>query len=500
MRLSAACILAGAGFLASDSSLPDSAPTRPALGLKAAQCHFEAAPDLPPHDCLEMVVPENPDDAASARVTFPLVRFQAERPFGSLPQPPVLHLGGGGPGAAMISGTYVDIATLLNAYAPLSLNMGMDLIIVDPRGSGASRPSLNCPEIAEGFAAVMQLPDTAAQLRQLNTLSHRCYRRLRKQGIRLEDYRSLRIAQDIEALRKALDIDRWHLYGISYGTRYALTLIREVPDTVASAVLDSPVFSGVNYGERAATDFHAAFRQVFDRCDNVPACNRQFPRLSDRFWKLIAHLNTQALKQEMHDPDTSDRLPFTLTGDTLLNILFINLYAPGFADAFPALIDALESGDYRPLTALAEHWYLFMTDVDFSDGSYNSHVCADEAAFVDGEVLARSYKDLPPPLREIMQRTHETTLQFCRDVWPVKPSGDPYVLKAINTSTPVLILQGALDPAVNAAYLKEQYPHYTHAFWQVYPNAAHDVVGSEAEAARAAGCFFATGQPCVTVK
>lgn len=99
-----------------------------------------------------------------------------------------------------------------------------------------------------------------------------------------------------------------------------------------------------------------------------------------------------------------------------------------------------------------------------------------------------------------MRRTHEDTLKFCTDVWPVKPSGDNYVVTPVKTSLPILILQGALDPAVNASYLTAQSRHFEQAFWQIFQNAAHDVISSEPEAGKAAGCFFATGRPCGSVK
>jgi hypothetical protein len=79
---------------------------------------------------------------------------------------------------------------------------------------------------------------------------------------------------------------------ISYGSRYALTLIRDYPATVVSAVLDSPVFPGVNYGERSALDLAQAFANVFQRCQATLDCHSVYPEVEAMFWSLVERLHT----------------------------------------------------------------------------------------------------------------------------------------------------------------------------------------------------------------
>ena len=71
-----------------------------------------------------MVVPENPENHQVARLAF-LVYFHAPSE-NQTDRAPILHLGGGGPGAAMISGgAYVDIEGLLRTYSPMSQIRGI---------------------------------------------------------------------------------------------------------------------------------------------------------------------------------------------------------------------------------------------------------------------------------------------------------------------------------------------------------------------------------------
>ena len=46
-------------------------------------------------------------------------------------------------------------------------------------------------------------------------------------------------AADVEALREALGYEEWNLFGISYGTRLALTVLQRLSGGGASVILDS---------------------------------------------------------------------------------------------------------------------------------------------------------------------------------------------------------------------------------------------------------------------
>ena len=78
-------------------------------------------------------------------------------------------------------------------------------------------------------------------------------------------YRSIDSAQDIEALRVAGGYRKIVLYGVSYGTRVALTYAALHPDRVAALVLDSVVpLEGPDVWSRPS--FAAVPRVVRDLC------------------------------------------------------------------------------------------------------------------------------------------------------------------------------------------------------------------------------------------
>ena len=68
-----------------------------------------------------------------------------------------------------------------------------------------------------------------------------CHDRLVQHGVDLSAYNSAATAADIEDLRVVLGYSKWNLYGGSYGSRIALTVMRDFPQGVRSVILDSAI-------------------------------------------------------------------------------------------------------------------------------------------------------------------------------------------------------------------------------------------------------------------
>ena len=111
----------------------------------------------------------------------------------------------------------------------------------------------------------------------------RCVRRRRvvRRGARRRRaalYTSRDVADDVEAVRAALGVERLALYGISYGTWFAQTYARRHPARVEALVLDAPVsLSAQDDAFRLATYFGA-----LPRGDARDLRRRRVPRRSPR--------------------------------------------------------------------------------------------------------------------------------------------------------------------------------------------------------------------------
>src|SRR5206468_1836815 len=113
------------------------------------------------------------------------------------------------------------------------LRDGRSVIIIDQRGTGRSLPSLACPEFSQAqLAALGEDGGAASTADALVRGARACHDRLVREGIDLHAYSTTENAADVADLRRALGIHEWNLVGNSYGSRLALTVLRDHPQGV----------------------------------------------------------------------------------------------------------------------------------------------------------------------------------------------------------------------------------------------------------------------------
>jgi pimeloyl-ACP methyl ester carboxylesterase len=151
-----------------------------------------------------------------------------------------------------------------------------DLILIDQRGTGYSQPSLDCPAAAH----LIQVPPqpVGKELASLDSAYRQCHDRLVHDGIDLSAYNTVDNAADIADLRKALGYRTVNLYGVSYGTRLALTVMRHYPQGIRSLVLDSVLPPQHDYAALLRS-IDTAFTTLFHSCAQAPNCSHEFPHL-----------------------------------------------------------------------------------------------------------------------------------------------------------------------------------------------------------------------------
>ncbi|MGE7384263.1 alpha/beta hydrolase [Streptomyces sp. NPDC004126] len=134
---------------------------------------------------------------------------------------PVVYLSGG-PGEVPIPSAKV----LIDA----GMNRDRRLILLSQRGESSSQPELTCADLDEFRAhSVGLVYDSSMTKRQHLEAATACHRKLAGTGADLSAYNTTENAADVADLRTALGVDQWNVYGASYGTDLALTLMREHP-------------------------------------------------------------------------------------------------------------------------------------------------------------------------------------------------------------------------------------------------------------------------------
>src|SRR5438552_3416255 len=275
--------------------------------------------------CGYLTVPEDGQHPGKRQLKLAVAIFKA-RTSHPLPDP-MVYLSGG-PGGALLS----DLAPLVSIGNPTGsitltdVTLGHDLILMDQRGTGYSQPSLSCQELDAYNRATqnVKLSQNALGIVYVQTM-HQCYNRLVATGINVNAYTTENDAADFDGLIHGLGYKQDNLYGVSYGTRLALAIMRLFPSDIHSVILDSTLPPQANlFGDLSKVTQHA-YDTFFKGCAASTTCQQQYPHLQTIFYQLIDTLNAHPVTfQDVHAGK------ILLTGDGLSSWLFSALYVTNF--------------------------------------------------------------------------------------------------------------------------------------------------------------------------
>ncbi len=404
-------------------------------------------------DCGTLTVPENRHKANSRTIGLSVMIF---RSHSATPAPdPVIFLPGG-PGGS---------ATRMTSGKQLPFLDDRDYILLEPRGARYTTSDLECPKINElkGRISAGHLAGAAAD-KALSAAAGDCRAGWLAKGVDLDGYTSEETADDIDDLRQALGVKQWNVFGHSYGTRLALTVLRDHPQGVRAVMLDSVLPPEANFDENASANLRRALDAVFDNCAVTAACAAAHPHIAATFDDLVRRAGAAPLKLETPIMG-SDRLPVMVNGAVVVDAIYGALHNPGLIGQIPAIIDEAAQGDTARMAALIRD---NQGPSSFTWGLRLSIWCGEEMPFEDaGRVEAQTLPVLG--LGGIDERT--ASVAMCR-AWNVSPADKREAL-AVMSDVPVLVLSGEYDPDTPPAWARAMMPGLSHARVVLFAGRSH---------------------------
>jgi pimeloyl-ACP methyl ester carboxylesterase len=450
----------------------DSPPFR-TLGFHPSDCPFEVFEDET-ITCGYLTVPQNraePEDSISIDLAVAIIHAGGERPRND----PILYLEGGPGGSALIDPDY---------WLESVLHTSRDIILLDQRGTGFSIPSLDCPEIDAYYA------EDDSGYDDLLAAAQACRDRLVLDGIDLAQYNSANSAADVADLRIALGIDEWNLYGVSYGTRLALTVMRDHPEGVRAVVLDSVYPPNAPGYTEDAINGVTAIERLIDGCAADAECDAAFPSLKRRFYRTVAELNESPVEIDGYET----------TGDNLVNFLFNSLYDTALIPYLPLVIYAASAGDFDPWTALEEYANgeeeyggvrqedePAVNDGD-AQGMFYSVECHEAAIFGDYDAAAELVADYPAAVTEGLLAGLEESFAIC-ELWEAGQGGE-IERQPVFSEIPTLITAGEYDPITPARWSQLAAETLPNSFYVEMPRGGHGVTFDDECGARIVRAFL----------
>jgi pimeloyl-ACP methyl ester carboxylesterase len=410
------------GFAFLENAGGQTEPPRPAFHEKPCDLP-NMSPDIRPRlRCGTVSVPRDYDNPDAGHFNLVVVVIKSEQQPSS--SEPVVYINGG-PGEPL---TVYAAYQARTPYAPRR-----DLILVDQRGTGRSEPGL-CPDLERKLldansAIAASATDDAIAARKAAYLA--CRDQAIGRGLDLRNFGTRVTVEDFEWVRQALRVERWNVYGESYGTTVAMTLVALHPDAVRSVVLDSiyppdpvPLWSTI------VSDTRDAF---FAHCARDELCSASFPDLAETYRDTLVRLDQNPLvvtvPPQMRQAEDRVRITASLFEVGVSRLL----YYPNAYPALPRMIQLVHDGDTQGLeTALASQLTAAET------GSRATHAaveCRDRPHF-RGQLPAGA---------SVLDRM---LLYGVCDRWSEL---GPRPLVPVGTPVPTLVLAGQFDPVARPA-------------------------------------------------
>jgi pimeloyl-ACP methyl ester carboxylesterase len=256
-------------------------------------------------ECGYVQVPESRQDPLGRQLRLLVAVLRSPS---AQPEPDPLVVTSGGPGAS--SAGLLSLARSIYAR-------DRDVVVVEQRGTRWSEPFLPCPEVEQALLATLSTADPAdVETGREVAAAKRCAQRLRADGHDLSAYRTAESAADLADVRTALGFDRWNLYGLSYSTRLALTVLRDHPDGLRAVLLDSVSPPETAQYDGQVTGLRNAVDRLAADCAAQQACGRAYPDLQASLVAAARRLDASPLPVDAVSPTTGEPLRLLLTGTT----------------------------------------------------------------------------------------------------------------------------------------------------------------------------------------
>ncbi len=384
--------------------------------------------------CARMVVPEDYTNPDSRSLSIRIVRLDARN--GSGAGTPLLAIAGG-PGQAA-SEAFLNLDHMFPDVARYR-----DFYLVDQRGTGGSNPQ-HCDLDDE---ALMQVESDMGQIRQS---ARECLANFDGDPTL---YTTSIAIRDLERVREALGVPRWHLFGVSYGTRVVQHYLRRHPQVIRTAVLDSVVPATEALGPDIALRSQQALDTLLDRCETNTACNKAFPDLARGLNSLLTGLGDAPRELVYEDPRTGGLDGMRFTRAHLVGVLRLSLYQSEQLSILPPMLhQAYANDNFTALARTADAIVKQMAGT-LAIGMHNSVVCTEDVPFfaIDGpqrEALSETY------MGDLVVRGLEVTC----DEWPVGVMDEDF-RSPVTADVPVLLLSGEADPITPPAYAEAVLAH-----------------------------------------
>jgi len=382
--------------------------------------------------------------------------------YSESPEPEPLVLLGGGPGESNIA----TFTGLLCGDAGKLMRATRDVVLVEIRGTYLSKPSLICPEVFECEKEMHKLEVSSDDMLAFMTKSvEKAHDRFQEVGINLAAYNNSEIADDIDMVMKALEYEKYGVFGFSAGTITVQYLLEKYPVSLHATIMTGVVSLEDNLVASSANTI-ACLEKIFAICNADERTRSVYPDLENRFLQMLDSLNAHPVPVQLQD-ENGEEFTYQVTGDKISRWLAFGMY---MNNQVPLTVSKFLKGDYSEFTSSL---YNAAPQETFSHGlSFN--IMASE--FVSSLSNSYPYSEKYEPFYKGLETAWHSP-QFNQKmgvVWDVEPL-------EVNTKPPVndvptLMLCAEFDHVCPPQYAEALTLGLSNAYLYLFKGLAHTQV------------------------
>lgn len=298
-------------------------------------------PGLPGGDCRIVTVPldqAHPEQGGTLQIVYRVVPARGQRTG-------ALFVLTGGPGVRGLSEADPRIAEI----DPAVLDH-FDVVFFDQRGVGGSG-GLDCTNAVRAEQARLEEPGLGPALDFVRA----CLAEIGSDAARLPYLSTAQAAEDIDAIRSVLGVERIVVYGESYGTRLAQAYAARHPDRVAGLILDGaidPALGPLDFWTDSAAGFNSSLTATLDLCDRTPSCRADVAGgdATAAFEREVAQLERAPVHLDY--PSQFGPIATSMGSRDLVAAVSLALYRPDTRMELQRAVAAASHGDWLPMYRL----------------------------------------------------------------------------------------------------------------------------------------------------
>ena len=463
-------------------STPEPATLTNGAALKWVDCWFDVSWWRPVY-CGRFST--RPEGGRAATFQLPVVYVPA-RPWRASGTP-LLYIAGGPGGAAMLGAD--DVGEWLEWLD--EVGWANDVVFYDQRGVGLSQPLLDCPELLTARRALLPKNIAAEDLGQrLRAEGEACKRRLEADGHDFAVFTTPANAVDAADLMRAINPRKqWDLYGISYGTRVALELMRRESERLHAVVLDSVYPPDIHFELADPWLLERLFGLLGRVCELIGGCDYSPAEIAQFLRQALAVLQEKPLRIKAQDPYTGSEMDVVYRAEDFAWLLFEAAYRWDRLADLPQLIVEVAGGK-RPLALreLVQDSLATQLDPSFSDAIASAVDCNDAYDLGADEMAEMSERF--ERVANLVE--HDWEYHYCR-FWKATDSGIAF-RQAVKSAVPTLILAGEFDPVTPPHWAEETVEQLENAVLFEFPGIGHGALDSHACALELVNAFLKAPQ------